>query len=180
MAYAAGEELWVMFASGSWGLNGQRLPMRPHRCAGKTGGRWVDLWCGGRSRDSEGGQWSGVRWWRSWSVRNFGLYSMGIWEHRIHQNYLRSLIWQQSGSQLGKGQADQRELFLNLSNGAARSSWAGVWGESWEEGTDRQMSQRQIRVLPCQEDAAKATGRTGPTGTGIEWKRTRYWLGIYF
>ena len=93
---------------------------------------------------------------------------MGIWEHRIHQNYLRSLIWQQSGSQLEKRQADQRELFLNLSSGAARTSRAGVWGESWEAGTDRQMSQRQIRVLPCQEDAAKATGRTGLTCTGIE------------
>lgn len=40
-----------------------------------------------------------------------------------------------------------------------------------EAGTDRQTSQRQIRVLPCQEGAAKATGRTGPTGTGIESER---------
>lgn len=40
-----------------------------------------------------------------------------------------------------------------------------------EAGTDRQTSQRQIRVLPCQEGAAKATGRMGPTGTGIESER---------
>lgn len=40
-----------------------------------------------------------------------------------------------------------------------------------EAGTDRQTSQRQIRVLPCQEGAANATGRMGPTGTGIESER---------
>lgn len=62
-----------------------------------------------------------------WLTRNFGLHSLGIWEHRLHQNYLRSLIGQQSGSQLGKGQVDQRELFLNLSSDAAQSSQAGVW-----------------------------------------------------
>ena len=64
-------------------------------------------------------------------------------------------------------------------------------GEKGRQGqTDRQTSQRQIRVLPCQEDAAKATGRTGPTGTGIGSERERdiglefifyfWYLGIYF
>lgn len=92
-----------------------------------------------------------------WLTRNFGLYSMGIWEHRLHQNYLRSLIGQQSGSQLGKGQADQREVFLNLSSDAAQSSWTGVW-RGRRGGRDRQTDVAKAnRVLPCPGDAADAS-----------------------
>ena len=61
--------------------------------------------------------------------------------------YLRSLIWQQSGNKLGKGRTDQRELFLNLSNSAAWSSWAGGGG-----GRDRQ------------RDVAKASPSVGIPG----------------
>ena len=54
-----------------------------------------------------------------------------------------------------------------------RAHGQGCGGGDGEAGTDRQTSQRQIRVLPRQEDAAKATGRTGPTGTGIGSERER-------
>lgn len=47
----------------------------------------------------------------------------------------------------------------------------GVVGEMMRQGQTDSCRKGKLEVLPCQEGAAKATGRTGPTGTGIESER---------